>query len=474
MDKNFEESQQLSCCGNPVGVIFKRKFGEEQPYTKLGPFKLRLPFVHYKFEVSEGIQAILMCATCLGAIPMLTEGLGIPFELAWSMVIINGLLYNLHALLGDPVVPGWITPSIPLTMAYLTRFEIGPGRIQALIALQLLVAFIFLFMGITGLAGKLMKVIPVSIKGGILLGAGFAAIIGEFAVGKGRFNLYPFSIAIGALLSFFLLFSQRFKNYRKKYKFINMLGKYGMLPAILVSIIVAPLCKELPFPDIKIGTFIKIPEFANILKEVSVFGIGFPSADLFVKAIPMSIMVYIIAFGDFVTSGALLGEADRIRKDEVIEFNSNRSNLISGIRNLIEGLFTPYIPLCGPLWAAVSAAVFERYKEGRESMDSVYSGIGTFRLITFISVAIIPIVSLVQPTLPVALSLTLLVQGYVCTRLAMTLCRRPIDMGIAGVMASVIAIKGAAWGLGVGIVLVFLLLDKFSEDDSEGSETNEN
>jgi hypothetical protein len=56
----------------------------------------------------------------------------------------------------------------------------------------------------------------------------------------------------------------------------------------------------------------------------------------------------------------------------------------------------------------------------------------------------------------------------------MTLCRRPIDMGIAGVMASVIAIKGAAWGLGVGIVLVFLLLDKFSEDDSEGSETNEN
>ena len=206
MDKKNEEIegiQQVSCCGNPVGVLYKRKYGEEQPCMKLGPFRVRLPFIHYKFEISEGIQAILMCATCLGAIPMLTEGLGIPFELARSMVIINGLLYNLHALLGDPVVPGWITPSIPLTMAYLTRFEIGPGRIQALIALQLLVAFIFLFMGISGLAGKLMKVIPVSIKAGILLGAGFAAIIGEFATGKGRFNLYPFSIAIGALLSFF-------------------------------------------------------------------------------------------------------------------------------------------------------------------------------------------------------------------------------------------------------------------------------
>lgn len=446
--------------------MYKRITGEEQPHLKMGPFKLRLPFIHYKFETSEGIQGILMCATCLGAIPMLTEGLGIPFELAWSMVIINGLLYNLHALLGDPVVPGWITPSIPLTMAYLTRFSMGAERIQAMIALQLLVALIFLTMGVTGLAGKLMRVIPTSLKSGILLGAGFAAIIGEFGV-KGRFNLYPFSIAIGSTLSFFLLFSEKFKNWRKKYQLINMLGKYGMLPAIIVSIIIAPLFKELPFPTIKIGTFIKIPEFSNIIREVSVFGVGFPGVDLFIKAIPMAIMVYIIAFGDFVTSGALLNEADRIRVDEVIEFNSNRSNLISGVRNLIEGLFTPYVPLCGPLWAAVSAAVFERYKEGRESMDSVFSGVGSFRLSTFISVAVIPIVSLVQPTLPVALSLTLLVQGFVCTRLAMSLCKRNIDRGIAGVMAAVLAVKGAAWGLGVGIILVFLLLENFNTENVE-------
>lgn len=442
----------------------KRIDGEEQPYFKLGLFKLRLPFVHYKIESSEGIQGILMCATCLGAIPMLTEGLGIPFELAWSMVIINGFLYNLHALLGDPVVPGWITPSIPLTMAYLTKFSIGVERIQAMIALQLLVAVIFFIMGLTGFAGKLMKIIPVPLKAGILLGAGFAAIIGEFGV-KGRFNLYPYSVAIGAILSFFLLFSERFKEWRKRNKYIDFFGKYGMLPAVIVGVIVAPLFNELPFPTIKIGTFIKIPEFSNILREVSVFGVGFPSIDLFIKAVPMAVMIYIIAFGDFVTSGALLSEADRIRVDEEIEFNSNRSNLISGMRNFIEGIFIPYIPLCGPLWAAVSAAVFERYKEGRESMDSVYSGVASFRLSTFLSVSIIPIVSLVQPTLPVALSLTLLVQGFVCTRLAMSLTKRGTDMGIAGVIAAVLAIKGAAWGLGVGIILVLLLLNKNSNED---------
>lgn len=442
--------------------ILKRELGSEQPSWKLGVFRVRLPFVHYRFESSEALQAILMCATCLGAIPILTSVLGIPFELAWSMVIINGLLYNTHALLGDPVVPGWITPSIPLTIAYLTQFEMGPVRIQALIALQLLVAFTFLFMGITGLAGKLMRIVPDSIKSGILLGAGFAAIIGEFAVEKGRFNLYPFSIAIGTLLSYFLLFSERFKETRKNHALVNLFGKYGMLPAIFASIIIAPLCKELPFPNIEVGSFIKIPEFSNILRQVSVFGVGFPNIDLFVKAIPMAIMVYIIAFGDFVTSGALLKEADRVRTDEKIDFNSNRSNLISGIRNLIQGILIPYVPLCGPLWAAVSAAVFERYKEGREGMDSVYSGVGTFRWMTFICVSIVPIVSLVQPTLPVALSLTLLVQGFVCTRLAMTICKDHIDMGIAGVMAAVIAVKGAAWGLGVGIIL-FLLLVRIKE-----------
>lgn len=442
--------------------ILKRELGSEQPSWKLGVFRVRLPFVHYRFESSEALQAILMCATCLGAIPILTSVLGIPFELAWSMVIINGLLYNTHALLGDPVVPGWITPSIPLTIAYLTQFEMGPLRIQALIALQLLVAFTFLFMGITGLAGKLMRIVPDSIKSGILLGAGFAAIIGEFAVEKGRFNLYPFSIAMGTLLSYFLLFSERFKEMRKNHALVNLFGKYGMLPAIFASIIIAPLCKELPFPNIEVGSFIKIPEFSNILRQVSVFGVGFPNIDLFVKAIPMAIMVYIIAFGDFVTSGALLKEADRVRTDEKIDFNSNRSNLISGIRNLIQGILIPYVPLCGPLWAAVSAAVFERYKEGREGMDSVYSGVGTFRWMTFICVSIVPIVSLVQPTLPVALSLTLLVQGFVCTRLAMTICKDHIDMGIAGVMAAVIAVKGAAWGLGVGIIL-FLLLVRIKE-----------
>lgn len=451
----------------------KREYGKEQPYIPAGIFKIRLPFIHYRWEWSEAFQAILMCATCLGAIPMLTDTLGIPFDIAWSMVIINGFFYTLHALLGDPVVPGWITPSVPLTMAYLGQYTLGPERIQALVALQILVGLIFLIMGLTGLAGKLMNIIPNSIKAGILLGAGIAAIIGEFNEG-GRFGIYPISITIGCLLAYYLLFSRRFKLLRQKYKIIDAMGQYGMLPAIIIGIIVGPIARELPVPQVEIGTVIKLPQIGDILRTVSPIGIGFPALKLFINAIPMALVAYIIAFGDFVTSEALIREADEVREDEKIDFNSNRSNLISAIRNLAQSILSPYVPLCGPLWAAVTAAVSERYKEGREAMDSIFSGVGTFRWATFISVMLAPIVTLVQPVLPVALSLTLLVQGFICTRLAMNMCESDLDRGIAGTMGAVLAIKGAAWGFVVGILLHLLLNSVKEEKYAEEAKGNIN
>ena len=436
--------------------MVKREYGQEQPGIKIGMFVLRIPFIHYRFEKSEFLQALLMCATCLGAIPVMTENLGIPFELAWGMVIINGFLYTLHATWGDPVVPGWITPSIPLTLAFLAGFPMGETRIQALIALQLLVALIFIIMGITGIAARLLGLVPESIKSGILMGAGFAAVIGEVGPGK-RLDQTPITIGIGALIAFFLLFSNKFKKLRKKSKFWDTISGFGMLPAIILAVIIRPIVGEYVIPKVDFWPLIKVPDFVGILHTVSPFFIGWPSAEMFAKAVPMAIVIYIIAFGDFVTSEALLNEADEIRQDEKIHFDANRSNLISGIRNLIEGLFCAYPTLAGPLWAAVTASVAERYKDGPEKMESIFSGVGTFRWSTFLAVAIVPIVGFVQPILPAALSMTLLVQGYICVRLAIDMTVTDVDKGIAGVMGAVIASRGAAWGLAVGLILYFIL-----------------
>lgn len=445
-------------------AIIKREFGKEQPYIPAGIFKIRLPFIHYKWEKSEMLQAVLMCATCLGAIPVLEQVLGVPYEIAWTMVILNGFLYTLHATLGDPVVPGWISQSIPLTIAFLTNGYVqGPERTQALIALQLLVGLMFIFMGATGFAGKIINRIPVSLKAGIVLGAGFGSILEEFTIGA-RVGTYPIAIGLGGIIAYLMLFSDKFKILKEKNKFWKAFGNYGMLPAIIVALIVGPMIGEIATPQPEIGTFIKIPNFVEMVRLVSPFSIGFPSIKVFIEALPLAFMIYIMSVGDFVTSGSLIAEGDEIREDEVIDFNADRSNLISGTRNIIMALFAPYVTLCGPLWDSVTAAVAERYKDGREAMDSIFSGMGTFRWMTFIAVTIIPVVTLVKPVLPIALSMTLLVQGFVCIRIGMELAESDLEKGIAGVIGAVICARGAAWGLGVGILLHFLLGSKMNRE----------
>ena len=407
-----------------------------------------------------------MCATCLGAIPILEEVLGVPYEIAWSMVIINGFFYNMHSVFGDPVVPGWITPAIPLVTAFVTQTEVGVERTQTMIALQIVVGLIFFIMGISGMAKKIIGMIPDAIKAGILLGAGFSAIKGEFQDG-GRVGLYPITVLVGSVIAYFLLFSILFKKMKDKSNLWHTIGNFGMLPAIIIAVIIGPLSGELPAPNLVLGSIIKIPDFGEIFRTLSPFSIGFPSLAKFISVIPTAIAVYIIAFGDFVSSEQLIREAEEIRTDEKIDFNANRSNVLSGIRNIIEALFIPYVPLCGPLWAAVTAAVAERYKEGRKSMDSIFSGIGTFRWMTFICVALVPIASFVQPILPAALSLTLIVQGYVCCKIGLSMVHSDMERGIAGVMAAVLAISGATWGLVVGIAVYVLLYGHFKNPAAE-------
>src|SRR5699024_732305 len=124
--------------------IYKRDEGREQPYWPLGPFKVRLPLVHYKLESAELVQGLIMVVISLALIPHLEEHAGIPYEVALAIVFISyGVGNLLPALLGSPLVSGWITPALPLIATYLGDFEPGTESIQALIALNLLVFILF-------------------------------------------------------------------------------------------------------------------------------------------------------------------------------------------------------------------------------------------------------------------------------------------------------------------------------------------
>lgn len=443
-----------------LGPAIKRKEGELQPYIPFGPFQLRLPFIHFRFEIPDYIQGLLMCAVCLGAIPMLQEYLGMPFEVALTIVMMNGFLYLWHSHLGDPVIPGWITPAIPLLLLYLKTFPEGVPRIHALIAFEMELGILSFILGSTGLAKKFVDIVPDALKSGILLGAGVAAVKLVFDPGQ-KFDTAPITITIAVGLAFYILFSNHFKNLVQKSNFFKVISDLGLVPPIILAIFLAPLVGELPWPHVQWG--FNIPQFYTVFTEWTPFSarIGWPSAAMFTSSIPLVAAIYIILFGELIQADALIDEAREFRNgDENIHFDANRNNMIVGMRNITMSMLGPDLTMCGPMWAAMQVVTCERYKKGRDAMDSLYGGVASFRLGTLTGYFLTPIVTLVKPILPIALSLTMLVQGYVAVRVGILKARTFNDLGVAGIVAAVLISRGAAYALGVGIVLCLLIYGK--------------
>jgi len=377
-----------------------------------------------------------------------------PFEVALAVVMLNGLLYLTHHLLGDPVVPGWITPAIPLLMAYCSQFPEGPERVHALIAFQLMLGIFSIGLGMTGMARKVVSLVPSALKAGIIMGAGLSAVVTVFKEG-GRFDSFPWTISIAVGIAFYLVFSLHFQQLKKRNRFWWNFAKLGIFPIILLAVFVAPIFGEAPWPSIEWG--ISKPDFVTLWNEYTVFGLGMPPLMMFVTAIPTVLAAYLVVFGDVLGAKAILGEADHIRSDEKVDFNPNRSHLIFGGRNAFMSIFGPDVAMCGPQWSAMQVVITERFKGGAQAMKSIYGGVGSFRWGTNTGLLLLPVVTLLQPILGVALALTLLIQGYVSVRLGIMEARSQRDLGIAGVIGAVLAIKGAGWAFAIGVGLCALI-----------------
>ncbi|MBV7303025.1 hypothetical protein [Corynebacterium sp. TAE3-ERU2] len=441
--------------------------GIESPHWKAGPFQIRLPFVHYRIEWPDYAQGLFMCVVDLGAIPLMTQALGMPFEVALAVVMLNGLFYLLHHMLGDPVVPGWITPAIPLLILYVEQFEEGPERIWALIAFQFTLGMFAIILGVTGLASRVVKVVPSGLRAGIVLGAGIAAIISVFKEG-GRFHAFPITITIAALIAFYLMYSRSFAELRKKAVGWRFLASLGILPSIFAAVLVAPLVGESEWPEIEWG--FSSPDFGTLWSDYTIFGLGFPPLMVFITAIPTVLAAYIVVFGDVLQAEAVLKEADHVRTDEAVVYNPNRAHLLFGGRNAVMSVIGPDVAMCGPLWAAMHVVIVERYKQGKRAMRSIYGGAGSFRWGTNTGLLLMPIVTFVEPILAVGLALTLIIQGFVSVRVGIMEARNQKDLGIAGVTAGVLATQGAAWGFVAGILAVAVIYGRdFFKDERDGT-----
>ena len=444
--------------------------GQASPHWKMGPFDVRLPFVHYRMEWPDFAQGLFMCVVDLGAIPLMTEALGMPYEAALAVVMLNGLLYHTHHILGDPVVPGWITPAIPLLTVYIQTFPEGEQRIWALISFQLMLGIFSLTLGITGWASKVVRLIPSGLRSGIVLGAGIAAIISVFQEG-GRFHSFPITITIAVAVAFFLMYSRGFQALRQKAAGWRFLASLGILPAIFVAVFVAPLAGEAPWPDVEWG-FSK-PDFITLWSEYTVFGVGLPPAHMFLTAIPTVLAAYIVVFGDVLQANAVLKEADHVRTDEAVVYSPSRAHLLFGGRNMLMSIIGPDVAMCGPLWAAMHVVIVERYKQGKRAMRTIFGGAGSFRWGTNVGLLLLPITSFVEPILPVGLALTLIIQGFVSVRVGIMESKNQKDLGIAGVTAGVLATQGAAWGFAAGIIMVLVVYGKdMFKDERDGTIRN--
>lgn len=436
-------------------MVIKRQAGAVQPGIRFGGFTARIPGIHVGFSWPEIIQGGLLTTATGGVVAGLTmKFFNIPFEVAWAVVLIQMFwVWAVPTMIcGEPYAPGWITPALPLVMAFLGGFEAGVPAIKAMMALTVCVCAIFLFFAITGLGSRFFKWVPVELRAAIIFGGAIAAFNAEF----GRLEKLPHTLPIVWGVVFLLMFSVWFTRARQTNKTFNLMGSMALLIGFLVAAVVGPLFGEIAF-EIKWG--LQVPQIGAYLQAVSPFAIGWPGWNVYVQAFPLAVMVYIFVFGDLVLADTLLEQSSRVRTDETLEIDTTKSHFVLFFRNLGHLLSGgPFITLHGPIWTGVHVFLTERYKSGRGNMDSLFTGLFNWYWPAFILIFLVPVVSFMKPLLPVALSITLILTGFACAYIAISMVKTPAGQGYMFFVGMVIAKFGPAWGLGVGAGLYLLLL----------------
>lgn len=444
-------------------AMLKREYGGVQPCWRVGVFRIRLPFIHFRISPPEIVTGLMNACTSYGALAVLIETLGLTPEVAWALVVFETAMYTLNWLLGEPSICGWITPAMAIIVVFLESIDPGVPRLQMLTAVQLELGILFIVLGFTGLSKKLNTLVPPGVKAGIVLGAGVNAVAVRLAQG-GPVDTVTIGCVSGLLVVFLLMYSQRVRKHMSTNKVLAVLGNYSFLWAILALLICGGVAGEFDFNWS--GQIFKVPDFGLLFATVCPFVIGF-AADpmIWVQALPYALMAWVIAYGDFITVQQLGMQATR--DDEYIEFDPNRTNVICGIRNVILSLFAPYPALAGPLSAPYCVATYARYKQsGQQGMDSIYDGSGTNLIFTVIGLFVYPLYEASLAASGAILVVVLLIQGFVCAQIAFNLVRDELDKGMAGMIAGFIIARGG--GVGVVLAVLFYLLisdnDKIRED----------
>ena len=438
------------------------------PGVTWGPFTTRIPFVHTGVCWPELLQGILVAgATGLALVPLLTRYFGLSFEESIGFIAITSILIcSAPILFGEPYAPGWITPALPLVLLTLLATDRGgqavyathAERFQFMTAVSLNFTALLFLLGITGLGRRLMHWMPDTLKAGIILGAAIAALKRVFLDDAERYLLkQPITTTAALAVCLVLTFSVPLHKFKQHHRWLSIVAGLGLLPGFVVAAIVGPMVSEVTY-HVEWG--ILIPPFGSLFDKISPFRIGWPSAQMFVETIPLALMTYVILFGDLITGSELLRQAAPSRQDDAIDTNLERSHFSLAIRNGVMALFAPFFPTQGALWTGVHVIVVQRWREGRTVMPSLFTGISSYYVFGIpVLYFVRPVLTMLQPLMGIALSLTLVLTGFACAYIAMEIPRTPIERGVVLLMAVTLALFANPWvGMTVGIVATFTLV----------------
>lgn len=407
----------------------------------------------------------------MALVPVFTHLMGLSFEEAVVMAMIHSILISLSWFaFGDPYAPGWLTPAVPFVIAFITlpAFMVEGGgfdhvaQFKAMTAMSIDFAIILVVLGMTGLGAKLVKFVPNVFKGGIILGAAVAAFLRVTKDGDSAniFQLAPIAGTIGVAVCMILAFSKPIHEQMAHRKWLATLVGLGLLPGFVLAGVIGVFTNEFTY-NIRWEFLDIATHTVSLWNKASPFAIGWPDLDMFLSALPLALITYILFFGDLVTGDEMIEHAQAARPDEKLEINSTRAHLATGIRNFLMAILAPFFTTQGVMWTGIQVILLKRWALGREKVDSFYDTVSSFYAFFFgtpILFLLLPVVTLLQPLLPLALAVTLILTGFACATLALSLVKDATERGTMVVFAMALTIFKEPWlGMLVGVASILLL-----------------
>jgi len=453
-----------------------RKYGAVHPGWHWGPFTARIPFYHTRPEWPDFVQGlIVLSATSMALVPLLQAAFGLTFYEAIACAMIHLILFATGPLLfGDPFAPGYITPVLPITISFvLGSYSDYSERFQMMTALSLDFTIIMLFFGFTGLGKRFVTWLPKALKGGIILGASIASFKRVFFDDIDTFMKQPMATTAAIAVCLIFAFSKPFAAYSARHPLIRKVASMGLLPGFLIAAIIGYAAGEVTF-DITWGFL--IPPVGDLWAKVSPFAIGWPPIEMFIAGIPLALIGYTISFGDFITGEEVVKDAAKDRPDEKLDFNIDRIHYSVSIRNIVMSITSPFFSSQGVLWTGMHVIVVQRWRQGREAMDSLFGGISAFYLFGLpLILFCLPVITLLAPFMSIALSISLVLTGFACAYVAMAIPETPEERGVALLTGTSLVLFEPWLGLLIGVITTFFIVGfKKIEHDAHTEQPREN